>query len=261
MRFGPTTWWRASAATSSSCCSSTLPTGASSTMSLSGSSTRSRRPSRSAARPPTSARASGSPPHRDQTTIPTRSSAMPTRRCTGRRSTGAAGTSSSDPTGAAPSTACSEPGLRTESTGAAPPRRVARPEPAGQRRSTSAGSIRLGRTMVAVHEAPVETSRDRWVLVAAIAVFVALFAFALAEYARVRWYPVLDDALTEMRVRSVFSAHPPLVGLPGRIGTPVHPGSHLGPISFYLLWPVYALFGSSSWSLQLATAVLHVVAI
>jgi hypothetical protein len=105
------------------------------------------------------------------------------------------------------------------------------------------------------------TSRGRWALVATVAAFVALFAFALAQYASVHWYPVLDDALTEMRVRSVASAHPPLVGLPGRIGTAAHPGSHLGPISFYLLWPVYRIFGSTSWSLQLATATLHVGAI
>jgi hypothetical protein len=115
--------------------------------------------------------------------------------------------------------------------------------------------------MAAVNETPAQTAPRRWILVTTIGVFVALFAFALAEYARVRWYPVLDDALTELRVRSVTSGHPPLIGLPGRIGTPVHPGSHLGPISFYLLWPVYRLFGASAWSLQLATAFLHVVAI
>ena len=64
-----------------------------------------------------------------------------------------------------------------------------------------------------------------------------------------------------MRVRSVAGAHPPLIGLPGRIGTSAHPGSHLGPISFYLLWPIYRIFGSTSWSLQLATATLQIVAI
>jgi hypothetical protein len=52
-----------------------------------------------------------------------------------------------------------------------------------------------------------------------------------------------------------------LVGLPGRIGTPAHQGSHPGPISFYALAPVYRLLGSSAFSLQAATVVLQVGAI
>src|SRR5262245_23477162 len=33
------------------------------------------------------------------------------------------------------------------------------------------------------------------------------------------WHPVLDLAMTEFRVRDVFTSHTPLIGLPGRIGT------------------------------------------
>jgi hypothetical protein len=61
-------------------------------------------------------------------------------------------------------------------------------------------------------------------------------------------------------VRDVWSAHPPLIGLPGRIGSLAHQGSHPGPISFYALWPFYRLFGASAWALQAASASLHFVA-
>ena len=33
------------------------------------------------------------------------------------------------------------------------------------------------------------------------------------------WHPVLDLAMTEFRVRDVFTSHTPLIGLPGRIGS------------------------------------------
>ncbi len=63
-------------------------------------------------------------------------------------------------------------------------------------------------------------------------------------------YVGLDLAQTEMRVRDVFSSHPPLIGLPGRLGVPwVHVGSHPGPLSFYALAPMYKVLGSSPWAL------------
>jgi hypothetical protein len=75
------------------------------------------------------------------------------------------------------------------------------------------------------------------------------------------WHPVLDLAMTEFRVRDVFSRHAPLIGLPGRIGEYPDQGSHPGPISFYLLAPGYRILGSTSWALQAATVVVHVGAI
>jgi hypothetical protein len=76
-----------------------------------------------------------------------------------------------------------------------------------------------------------------------------------------RWYPVLDLAMTEFRVRDVGTSHTPLIGLPGRIGEYPDQGSHPGPLSFYLLAPVYRLFGSSSWALEAGTAAIHLLAI
>jgi len=77
------------------------------------------------------------------------------------------------------------------------------------------------------------------------------------------WYPVLDLAMTEFRVRDVGGSHTPLIGLPGRIGPddPRLQGSHPGPLSFYLLAPVYRLLGSSAYALEVATFVLAILAI
>jgi hypothetical protein len=75
------------------------------------------------------------------------------------------------------------------------------------------------------------------------------------------WFPVLDLAMTEVRVRDVGTSHTPLIGLPGRIGTLAQQGSHPGPLSFYALAPFYRLFGSSSWALEAATAAVNIFAI
>jgi hypothetical protein len=75
-----------------------------------------------------------------------------------------------------------------------------------------------------------------------------------------RWYPVLDLAMTEFRVRDVFTSHTPLIGLPGRIGQYPNQGSHPGPLSFYLLAPTYRLLGSTSWALEAATVAIQLAA-
>lgn len=62
----------------------------------------------------------------------------------------------------------------------------------------------------------------------------------------VDWTPTGDEALITMRVREVFSAHPPLIGQPSTADqySGVDPPHHPGPIQFYLLAPVVALLGS-----------------
>ncbi len=74
------------------------------------------------------------------------------------------------------------------------------------------------------------------------------------------WYANFDLALTELRVRDVTSRHPPTVGLSGRIDAFGVPGSHPGPMSFWLLAPVYRLLGASSWALVASTAALNLAA-
>jgi hypothetical protein len=96
-------------------------------------------------------------------------------------------------------------------------------------------------------------------------VLLAVLAFplivALVELRRPHWYPLLDMAQTEIRVRDISTGHPPLIGLAGRIG-PFGPngGSHPGPLSFYALWPVWKLFGGSSYGLFASTVALDIVA-
>lgn len=95
-------------------------------------------------------------------------------------------------------------------------------------------------------------------LVLAFAIPLLIAIIALAEP---RWFPMLDRAQTEMRVRDVTTSHPPLVGLPGRIGTWDRQGSHPGPVSFWAIAPLYHLFGSSAWSMEAAAAVLNLLAV
>lgn len=87
------------------------------------------------------------------------------------------------------------------------------------------------------------------------------FVVALLVLRSRGWFPVLDLAMTELRVRDVGGSHTPLIGLPGRIGLFPEQGSHPGPLSFYLLAPAYRLFGSSAWALEVAMALIALVAI
>ena len=96
------------------------------------------------------------------------------------------------------------------------------------------------------------------VLAATLAVPFVVAAVALA---RPTWYAIDDYALIELRVRDVTSSHAPLVGLGGRIEHDGVPGSHPGPIAFYLLALPYRLFGGSSWALQAATLTLGLTAV
>ena len=93
------------------------------------------------------------------------------------------------------------------------------------------------------------------------AVVAAPLVVALVALARPHWYPLLDLAQTEMRVRDVGGRHTPLVGLVGRINAYGVDGSHPGPISFWSLTPIYRLLGSTAYSLLVGAVVLNIVAI
>ena len=97
----------------------------------------------------------------------------------------------------------------------------------------------------------------------ALAALLALpLIVAAVAVRRPTWYPALDLSMTEFRVRDVGTADTPLIGLPGRIGPRLEEqGSHPGPLSFYLLAPVYRALGSSPWALQVAAVALNVVAL
>lgn len=87
------------------------------------------------------------------------------------------------------------------------------------------------------------------------------FVIAAIVLSTRHWYPVLDMAMTELRVRDAFGRHSPLIGLPGRIGHFPEQGSHPGPLSFYVLAPFYRVVGSSAFGLLLGMIVLDLVAI
>ncbi len=115
----------------------------------------------------------------------------------------------------------------------------------------------------AAPDRPVRSWSQRRVLVwgglfALVALPLVVAAVALR---RPPWYPALDMAMTELRLRDVGTRHTPLIGLPGRIGPRLEEqGSHPGPLSFYLLAPVYRLFGSSAWAMLVGAVTLNLAA-
>jgi hypothetical protein len=84
---------------------------------------------------------------------------------------------------------------------------------------------------------------------------------ALVALRRPHWYPLMDDALIEMRVRDIGTANTPLTGLIGRLPVGDRDAFHPGPLVFYGLWPFYRLFGSSAYALLAGSVVMHVLAI
>jgi hypothetical protein len=104
--------------------------------------------------------------------------------------------------------------------------------------------------------------RSRLVLAGLTALLCAPLLIALVVLRQPRWFPILDLAMTELRVRAVGTSHTPLIGLPGRIGRYAQQqGSHPGPLSFWLLAPVYRLLGASSWAIAVSTVALHGAAV
>jgi hypothetical protein len=106
----------------------------------------------------------------------------------------------------------------------------------------------------------VERHRVRSAALGAVVVGLPLVVAVIALASR-PWHPVLDLAMTELRVRDVFGRHTPLIGLPGRIGEYPNQGSHPGPLSFYLVAVTYRLLGSSAWAMEAGTVVIHLTAI
>jgi hypothetical protein len=103
--------------------------------------------------------------------------------------------------------------------------------------------------------------RASWLLIGVTVVVAAPLVVALLAVRRPTWYPLFEMAMTELKVRDVASANPPLVGLSGRIGTPPNSGNHPGPLAYWFMWPVYRLFGASSWGLVAASVSVHITAL
>jgi hypothetical protein len=102
-----------------------------------------------------------------------------------------------------------------------------------------------------------------WAVVAILTTIIAVvpLSVALGVLRHPRWYPLLDMAMTELRIRDVGTRHTPLIGLPGRIEALGERGSHPGPISFWALAPFYRLFGGTAWAMQAAATTLNLIAV
>ncbi len=113
----------------------------------------------------------------------------------------------------------------------------------------------------AAPEARVPWWRRPLVVGAACLVLLAVpLVVALGVLHSPRWYPLLDLAQAEIRVRDVGTSHPTLVGAAGRIEAFGVRGSHPGPLAYWALRPVYTLMGDSAFGLQVATATLNLAA-
>ena len=99
-----------------------------------------------------------------------------------------------------------------------------------------------------------------WWAVAGLIVALPAIAALIALF-RPQWYPAGDMAQAELHVRGLWS-HPPLTGAAGRIqSVSGEQGSHPGPSLWIAMYPVYLLFGRSSFGLMAAAASVHIVAI
>ncbi len=87
------------------------------------------------------------------------------------------------------------------------------------------------------------------------------FVVAVVVLRDPHWYADQDFALNELRVRDVLAGDPPLIGMSGRLVHDGARGSHPGPLGFWLMAPVYWVFGRSSWALQVAAAALGLAAV
>lgn len=113
------------------------------------------------------------------------------------------------------------------------------------------------------HPAPAGPRRRSMVLLFVLLAMTALpLAVAVGVLGEPRWYPMGDDAQTELRVRDVGTRNPPLTGLGGRIGKfGKNTGSHPGPISFFSMAVFYRLAGAGSFGLHAAVAALNTIAL
>ncbi|CAN5302347.1 hypothetical protein BH20ACT3_BH20ACT3_04150 [soil metagenome] len=106
------------------------------------------------------------------------------------------------------------------------------------------------------------SSAPGWLVVVGLSILLAVpFAVALLAQRQQTWYPTLDHAMFEQLVRDVGGPDTPLLGPYARIRVDGQQGSHLGPLSIYLMSPVYRLFGATSAALQVATVWIHLLGV
>ena len=87
---------------------------------------------------------------------------------------------------------------------------------------------------------PNASRRDQWIFRCAVALATTPILIAAVRNGAQHWFPSADAAITAVRTNDVFSAHPPLVGLPAFPSTTSSIDySYLGaPINYLLALPV-----------------------
>lgn len=100
------------------------------------------------------------------------------------------------------------------------------------------------------------TRRDRTFAAGAVLVALLPFVVAITANAGRDYVPLGDVALTDLRVRDVWSADIPLVGAYSRFGW-----NHPGPASFWSLAPISGMFGRDAWATLVAGAVVHALTV
>ena len=84
---------------------------------------------------------------------------------------------------------------------------------------------------------------------------------ALVKIHGSHWYPSGDMAQAELHLRGIWQ-HLPLVGAAGRIsGDTGIQGSHPGPSLWFAMYPVYVLFGRTSFGLMAGASSVHLASI
>lgn len=98
-------------------------------------------------------------------------------------------------------------------------------------------------------------ARDRaWAVLLVVVVLVPVVV--AIEHAAFTRAPLLGDfALLDLRIRDVFTLHPPLVGVYSRYGW-----NHPGPLLFYAMAPFVKVLGGASWTTPVVATLLQGIA-
>ncbi len=120
----------------------------------------------------------------------------------------------------------------------------------------------MGAETASPEAAVIEARRSarRWTYRVVVALAVAPIVVAAVRNGVSGWQPTLDAGITAVRVRDVFSAHPPLVGLAAQTSFESSAQySYLGALEFYLLAVPVRLLGVT-WGLLLGMAAINTAA-
>jgi len=131
---------------------------------------------------------------------------------------------------------------------------------AGATRARESGPSPVGAEVAAATLEPTPEGahaarRRRQVWACALVAAAPALVLALASVGS-DWVPIGDYGPLEVRVRDVFSTHPPILGAFSRLGA-----NHPGPAVFYALAVPYRLLGSEPWALVTGAALLNAAGI